>query len=99
MILVPVGGFSWAPIVPLGLMCGYTILWKPYVKIKENYRSAFNYLVMCCWSATGIIGQYFSNKSIQYIHLYVSLWGLLPAVIIFSLISILHDAYTQKFLK
>ena len=37
----------WTPCIPQGLMLLYTLIYQPYEKKSENFRSAFNYLTMC----------------------------------------------------
>lgn len=47
MILLP--KLNFLAILPLLLLIFFTIIVKPYMNRKENYRSCFNLFIMCCF--------------------------------------------------
>ena len=47
LFLVFLNDFPWVPFIPQGLMLIYTLVYQPYRRKSENFRSAFNYLTTC----------------------------------------------------
>ena len=45
----------WVPFIPQGLMLIYTLIYQPYQKKSENFRSAFNYLIMCLITSISVL--------------------------------------------
>ena len=37
----------WCPLIPLSIIFVYTLGYRPYYRLYDNIRSAFNYLLMC----------------------------------------------------
>lgn len=48
-LIITLPEYAWAPAAPCVLMLLFTLIYKPYIETKQNYRSAFNIFVMCCF--------------------------------------------------
>ena len=74
----------------------YVLTYRPFVNSVENYRSAFNFFVMCSWIGVRFLYLEDSDKMMSYYLLCINLWVLLPIVIIASFISTLCYKLYEK---
>ena len=47
LLILLLTDLPWVPFIPQGLMLIYALIYQPYQMKSENFRSAFNYLIMC----------------------------------------------------
>jgi hypothetical protein len=96
--LLSVPGMPFLSAVPCVLMLVYTLLRKPYKKNKDNYRSAFNLLVMCCLVGMKSFIFYWPEENKREMPVYLMLLGCLGLVFVVLLLGIvfaIHDYYTD----
>ena len=57
--------YSWVAFIPQVLMLVYTIIFRPYKKLSENVRSAFNYTIMCVITSMRVYFSFINENEFQ----------------------------------
>ena len=100
VLLGTVTSLPYLALIPSVLMIIFTIAYKPYEYKMQNYRSAFNYTVMCSWIILKTMIQRLPVASPSMLIFYIlNTFGLLTIVIILSLTSILYYYYYENYIK
>ena len=90
-------------LIPCTAMLIFTLLTHPYKETKENYRSAFNLLVMMSFIAFKVYLTYCPPENISnpttYVLAILNILVLLPIVIILSLVSTVYYWYNENYVK
>lgn len=102
-LMVALPQYSFAPLPPYILILVFTLIYQPYREVKENYRSAFNHLVVCSFIGMRIYIQYTDENNINapptFVFLLVNIVILLFTVVVVGLISSIYYFYYYRYIK
>lgn len=103
VVLVP-SKFSWAPAIPCAILMLFTLIYRPYKKLSDNLRSAYNLLVMSSFVGFRFFIEQQPSANLNsiiptYLFLFTIVTIGLSSVILFGLISSVYYWYQYRKIK